>query len=869
MQLTLPLARARGTLWTLIYFFPLLYFTLLDQPGFIPSVKTFSVALALIIFAPWLIARLWQRTTLPVTSLDYLFPLVILVHLTSAALSPSFRLTFYNLWLVLLTILVFYLMLDQLQAGREKFLWQALFLVVTLVLGLALLEFLVWYLGLLPALGFEVSWPAVAGWTLPPHPRRLGLALATVPVAPPFSAYVALFIPVALGLALSSQRLSIRLSLGGGILLSLGVLLFTFSRTGLVALAVSLAIFAGLAWLTRQQLYDRSNQEQISSNQVVKWANRLKKRWFLLIIMLTILVFALLLFLNRAYLTGELIENRNSSNQIRLALLQAAILMWQDSPLWGQGPGLFGLFYRNYIAPNSFFLLNLSTHSFYFQMLAEEGLAGLGLACVIAVTAGKAAYQRLFETKAGLQQRRLLGVTAALLGYFVTAAIEQLWWPAFIIPVALLAAYLFYRPSAGPISVGTLLSLRRWLPGFYLILLILFGVTIIYTNAIAQRFLDLTQVVPPGRELAVAAELGQLQQLDPGLPMYTVGQAYYLGRHLTELLQLGPCAPPPNALAAASQTMLTEAIRRYEQGLNPIKAHPVYWANLASLYWLNSQANAAQKALEQAINLSTTTDPQIEIYLLNSGCYYELQGHTAAAIQVYAQLLERQPHLVTSSFWQASKFRAENLPQIITTTLQLPAQREDQLLLTLEMALAQGKTEVVEDLTVELTTAFPDAPSGWHWQVRQLLKQNRYPESLALAHQLEDYNLLGEIALAKGDTTLAQTYFRQALFFNSGDPAARFQLAQQAIAEGKSDEAIAYLKPITRPLLRPSTADSKFIYGYPADFPLYDSLLVITAPPLDGQPYYLLMQLYLEQGQTALAEEVKQALATYEPYPLN
>jgi tetratricopeptide (TPR) repeat protein len=185
------------------------------------------------------------------------------------------------------------------------------------------------------------------------------------------------------------------------------------------------------------------------------------------------------------------------------------------------------------------------------------------------------------------------------------------------------------------------------------------------------------------------------------------------------------------------------------------------------------------------------------------------------------------------------------------------------------MALAQGKTEVVEDLTAELATAFPDAPSGWHWQVRQLLKQNRYPESLALAHQLEDYNLLGEIALAKGDTTLAQTYFRQALFFNSSDPAARFQLAQQAIAEGKSDEAIAYLKPITRPLLRPSTADSKFIYGYPADFPLYDSLLVITAPPLDGQPFYLLMQLYLEQGQTALAEEVKQALATYEPYPLN
>ncbi|NJN95608.1 MAG: hypothetical protein HC875_16605 [Anaerolineales bacterium] len=142
MQFTISLSRAKPVIWTLIYFFPLLYFTLLDQPGFIPSVKTFSIVLALIIFAPWLVTCLWQRATLPITPLDYLFPLVIVAHLTSAAVSSNFRLTFYNLWLVLLGVLVFYLMINQLQASRENFLWQALFLVVTLVLELALLEFL-------------------------------------------------------------------------------------------------------------------------------------------------------------------------------------------------------------------------------------------------------------------------------------------------------------------------------------------------------------------------------------------------------------------------------------------------------------------------------------------------------------------------------------------------------------------------------------------------------------------------------------------------------------------------------------------------------------------------------------------------------
>ncbi|NJN95607.1 MAG: hypothetical protein HC875_16600 [Anaerolineales bacterium] len=715
----------------------------------------------------------------------------------------------------------------------------------------------------MPILGFEVSWPDVAGWTLPPHPRRLSLALATVPVAPPFSAYVALFIPVALGLAFSSPRFPVRLGLAGFIVLSLAVLLLTFSRTGLVTLMVSLTIFAGLAWLTRQKLYDSPP----FTNQGIKGEHWFKNRGFLLIIALAILVFALLLFLNRAYLLGELIENRSSSNQVRWDLLRAALLMWWNSPILGYGPGLFGLFYRNFIPPNSFFLLNLSTHSFYFQMLAEAGLVGLGLAGLIALIAGKAAYQRLYATQVPPQQWRFLGVIAALTGYFVTAAIEQLWWPAFIIPVALLAAYLFYNPANSTVAAGILLTLRRWLPGFYLALLIFFGISFIYTNAVAQQFLDLTQAVPAGRELEIAAELGRLQQFDPGLPMYTIGQAYYLGRHLIETLNIHPCTPPPAVLAPVSRTRLTEAIRQYEQGLNPIKAHPIYWANLASLYWLNSQADEAQKALKQAITLSTITDPKIEIYLLNSGCYYELQGDAAAAIQVYARLLERQPRLITASFWQASPFRAENLPRIIDAALQRPPDQEGRLLLALEVTQAQGKTELVEALTTDLITTFPNAPSGWRWQARQLLQQSHYQESQTLARRLEDYNLLGEIALARGETTLARNYFMQALFFNSSDPIARFQLAQQAIADGKTDQAIAYLKSVTLPLLQPNTADSKFIYGYPADFPLYDSLLVIAAPPLEGKPFHLLMQLYREQGKTALAEEVEQALTTYKTQP--
>ena len=167
MLLRSPLSFSKKFPWTLFFFVFIFYLTLLDQPGFIPSVKPCR-GVGLVSIYSLATGKNMARAPLPVTPLDGLFPAVIILHLVSASLSPSFRLTFYNLWLVLLSILIFYFTLDQFKAGREDALWKAMFLVVALVLELALLEFFAWYLGLLPQLGFEVSWPEVAGWTLPP-----------------------------------------------------------------------------------------------------------------------------------------------------------------------------------------------------------------------------------------------------------------------------------------------------------------------------------------------------------------------------------------------------------------------------------------------------------------------------------------------------------------------------------------------------------------------------------------------------------------------------------------------------------------------------------------------------------------------------
>ncbi|MBE7552937.1 MAG: tetratricopeptide repeat protein [Anaerolineales bacterium] len=873
--------------WTLFFFIPILYFTLFDQPGFIPSARTFSIYLVLLIFAPWLGVKVWRRQPLIYTPLDSLLLLIIVLYLVSAFLSPSPRLTFYSLWLLLLSILTFYLMLDQFRAGREKALWQAIFLVVAIVLELAALEFLAWYLGLFPLLGFEISWPEVAGWTLPPNPRRLGLALLTVPVAPPFSAYVALFIPLALGLALSTRKFSVRLGFAGFIFLSLIILLLTFSRTGWVTLAVGLLSLGALSLFKPLQARLQSGlQARSISTFLFEWSPKVwTKKWTGLFMGVIVASFLIIPFLNQTHFIEEVFKNREGSNQIRLSLIQAAVRMWLEHPLLGIGPGLFGPFYRDYIPPNSFFLLSLSTHSFYFQMLAEVGLAGLGMAALIFLAATKAAYQRLMGSGDTSQRWRVIGVAATLIGYFTSAAIEQLWWPAFIIPIAAMAAYLFYQPPQAvevediPLServeekprskLNFYTRLRTWLPGIYLFWLLVFGAALIYTNAVANRFAQLTAAIKPGQTLQVAQEISQLQRSDPGLPMYPVAQAHYLGQHVIETLDVTPCTNPPLHIPEPEKQRLENAVDLYQQGLQSIKGHPLYWANLAALYWLNHQPDEAQAALAQAINLTDTGNPNLEIYLLNSGCYYELQGNASAALAAYGSLLARNPSLVGSAFWQDSPFRKENFSQMIDPARQHLADPQQEYLVAIEIELAQNKLENAAKSIERFIAAFPDSPDALRLQAENWLSQGKYQESQALAAQIGDYQLLGQIALAQGDLALAETQFKKAIFIKPDDPQARFGLAQIALRQGDTARAIAHLQKIALPYAPPITSDSKFIYGYSTNFSLYNSLLIIASPPLQGQPFHLLAQLYQESGQADLAAEAQQALSTYDSYLKN
>jgi tetratricopeptide (TPR) repeat protein len=538
--------------------------------------------------------------------------------------------------------------------------------------------------------------------------------------------------------------------------------------------------------------------------------------------------------------------------------------MWQDHPLLGAGPGLFGLFYRNYLPPNTLYFISISAHSVYFQLLAETGLLGVLTTISLLIVSILTLQKRLSTIRDTGKLWQFIGVTASLTVFLTTAAIEHIWFLPFIIPLSILSAS-FFAHLAAPVENY---RVRLWLPRIYLVVLIALAGALIYTNNIADQFMTLVKQAAPGQELAIAADMQRLQNSDPQLPMYTLGAGYFKGKHVITTAGVAPCTLPPD-LPAAEKTILKEAIEAYRTALHPIKAHPLYWANLASLYWLDRQPETAQQMLDQAIQLSDLYDFKRELYWLNSGCYHELKGQTEASLTAYSQALAHNPSLITSPFWQASEFRATHLAAIIEAATQIPPDHLTQLDTAIKIETARDNFDRVDALTDQLRQDFPDDSTALRLQAQELLRHQKYSESQTLATGLEDYQLLGEIALAQGDYTNARLNLQKAIFLNGDDTEAYFYLAQTALAEKNRKEAITYLKRITSPLFPPTTTEARFIYGYPTDLPIYASLLLIASPPGQGRPFHLLTQLYEDTGQTDLAENVKYALHTYDPYLKN
>lgn len=238
------------------------------------------------------------------------------------------------------------------------------------------------------------------------------------------ASYLAALIPLTLAAAFSLRGM-LRGAASGLLLLQFVALFFTYSRGGLLALTLSLALFAGAAlWL-----YRRSAAALFRSRTI---------RNYLLGAAATALVLALsagLFVRDEAAAWGARLLDfgRDQAGVTRVHFYRGALNMWMDQPIQGHGLGMFDVMFPQYrplelsdIMPFREYRVE-HAHNEFLQIGAETGAVGLalylalfGLAAVWALGAAGRVEPRLSLLMLGL----LFAIAATFIHNFFTVTLR-------------------------------------------------------------------------------------------------------------------------------------------------------------------------------------------------------------------------------------------------------------------------------------------------------------------------------------------------------------------------------------------------------------------------------------------------------------
>lgn len=203
---------------------------------------------------------------------------------------------------------------------------------------------------------------------------------------------------------------------------------------------------------------------------------------------------------------------------IRQDLWRSALAMFQDNPLTGVGPGLFGQSYRSYRTGTDDNMTG--AHSVYLNILAELGLPG-GVATAIAGVVFLRSLPKRRNAKSDALLAALAGIAAHLLfdNYPATN---------FVFLVNLYAAYLLGQTQTAPVKKGLKVAAARALTG----VLLIYGFSFLLMDA-AQFYYEESLGNHSVAEARVAADL------DPNNRLYQIHLARLQGDR-SRVLELDP-----------------------------------------------------------------------------------------------------------------------------------------------------------------------------------------------------------------------------------------------------------------------------------------------------------------------------------------
>ncbi len=742
-----------------------------------------------VILVGWLLRKLKQKEGLPRTLLDAGIGLYVIANFISVFFGQSWRFSLENLWFTITHVLAFYLLVNLIRSGwAQKVIW-AVYMAAAVVCLVGWAEFIAWYVGAPLFGGFAQGWFEIGGWRnpIPPTIYRLNITLNG---STPLAAYLSLLIPPAIGLILTlppknQNRQALILWLA---LLAIPVQILTFSRAGILALAISLSLLAvGWVFVCGKRRRDLSAYWQ-----------RLSLKLRVVVIFSGLVALGLGLFW-----VQYSFDNRVGSTNFRITLWQAAIIIFERHWFTGAGPGNFGraLLRLNTIAfPRRQIF---TAHNIYLNTAAELGLTGLLAGAYLYFMVAYSWLQHWRHLTSVTEKIRLIAAGSALVGLAAQLLVDTYSATPNILVMLLVLAYVVAPlPAAGisklkeksagrqPLAVTGSFSTSISLSLVSLVLLLTFLLGFFWIALADFRFQNSFRHERAGNLKEAVTQAEQSYRLDPALTLRLFRLA---------LLEARLAHQTNNPALAQS------AIKHYQTGLQQEPIFGLNSANLAGLLWQQGRPTEAIAMMERSI-----VADQNSLYWLNLGYFYEQQQDWDNASAAYGRVLALSPDLAGSGFWQASTPRAERWPDFVDRAVSSDDELAQKQLLV-RLALAQEDFDAVEDL---LGAMIPDASDPFYstW-IEVYLNRGQVRQAEALLNSIpsssDDYLWRGRLKLQVEDDVSAEKALKAAVFLKN--QAAHYYLGQLYERQGDLQAA----KPAYRRAMASATAEDieVAIYG--------------------------------------------------------
>ncbi len=521
------------------------------------EVRVLHRVLVTILLILWLIGRIRNQKHQAAlgmlqTGINYILYGIVGWWFITAITAYDPRMSFEQIWFLLVHVLLFFIIADNIQRGRQRLIMEALFFMAAVVILMTSIELASWYFGLNITPGTGVGW--IATGTLPALTDFPQVSMAMGGISTLLAGYTAPLIIVSTGWALTVRGRDYRVVLWLMAALLAIVLLFTSSRGG----ALSLIAATGTLILT-----------QIIQNPRI--TARISPRLLAGVGML--LAGGVLV----AFVVLTLPNANRASDAGRQDMWQSAVRLTFDHPLTGVGIGNFGRAFRDIRNPAIAQDKLASAHNVYLNTAAETGLPGMILGVVLIGLFLRLAWQNWQTAPSRGQKLRIQVTFAALVGVAVHSLVDTFTITQIVLLIVTLAAYTIVPQ---PVSRLTPIKQGQRLPALiFLIIISIYGIWLLRLDQAQFAYLRSLNMKNTPQALQ---SIDEAMALDPYLRLYPLQKAYILG----------------------SSEQTDEAIIAYQQALMLEPTWDVGWINLAAVLERQGKIDEAFAALNKAAEIN-------------------------------------------------------------------------------------------------------------------------------------------------------------------------------------------------------------------------------------------------------------------------